>query len=189
MIPARWLLVSLMCIALSGMCMGQADTATVRRDTSEIVQPLLRDSLRSLSPASIPMYVPAKKPWVAVGLSAAMPGAGQIYNHSYWKLPIIWGFGGYWVSEWIKENNLYKEYRDKYSLSVAQGQPNGGYLNQRDFYRDARDSFAWYLGALYFLNLIDAYVGASLYDFDVSPDLGIRGDVSPGVRASVRVGF
>ena len=36
--------------------------------------------------------------------AAIAPGAGQIYDGSVWKAPIIIGFGAYWVSEWIYNN-------------------------------------------------------------------------------------
>ena len=125
---------------------------------------------------------------MAVGLSAAIPGAGQIYNQNYWKPPIVWGLGGYWVYEWFQMNSQYKDYRNQYSQSISPILPLGnGQLQQlRDFYRDERDKFAWYLGALYFLNLVDAYVSASLFDFDIGSDLGMRGQSSPGVIATIR---
>jgi hypothetical protein len=132
-----------------------------------------------------------KSPWLAVGFSAAVPGLGQIYNRSYWKAPVIWGVGGYWVYEWIHLNNSYKDYQEKYKQSVTPSTPggNGLYLADRDFYRNERDRFAWYLGALYLLNLVDAYVDASLYDFDVGPDLTADGRVVPRFRASIHLGF
>jgi hypothetical protein len=125
-----------------------------------------------------------------VGLSAAVPGLGQFYNHDYWKVPVIWGVGGYWVYEWIRQNDRTREFRDAYEASLAS--PGGGnetYKSLRDFYRDDRDRFAWFLGGLYVLNLVDAYVGAHLYDFDVSPDLGADGRVTPRLTATLRVRF
>ena len=123
-----------------------------------------------------------------MGLSAALPGLGQIYNRSYWKVPVIWGLSGYWIYEWLKLNKDYKDYAGQYTRSIPVAPPAGdGYLlGLRDFYRDERDKFAWYLGALYFLNLVDAYVSAQLYDFDVSPDLGLDGRMAPRVSATIR---
>ena len=131
----------------------------------------------------------ARSPWVAVGLSAALPGAGQIYTKNYWKVPIIWGLGGYYIYEWFKQNDKYKEYRALYAASISSTRPTGSdqLLAVRDFYRDQRDSFAWYMGALYFLNLVDAYVDGHLYDFDVSPELTADGRVAPVFRASVHL--
>ncbi|OLD79617.1 MAG: hypothetical protein AUI33_02560 [Ignavibacteria bacterium 13_1_40CM_2_61_4] len=120
-----------------------------------------------------------------------MPGLGQIYNQTYWKVPLIWGLGGYWIYEWIHLNDNYKDFRAQYSNSITPANQAGDHLllTLRDFYRDERDKFAWYLGALYLLNLVDAYVGASLYDFDVSPDLTADGRIVPRVTASLHFSF
>jgi hypothetical protein len=110
-----------------------------------------------------------KSPTVAVLLSAVIPGAGQFYNESYWKIPIIGGLVGYFGYEYIRNNNLYKDYRELYVESQTPSNPNGD-LNAktlREFYRDQRDDFVWYFLITYTINLIDAYVDAHLFDFDV----------------------
>jgi hypothetical protein len=111
----------------------------------------------------------------AVLLSALLPGLGQIYTKSYWKLPIIWGLGGYYIYGWITNNNRYRDYRDQYLHSLASSTEGDLEIrNLRDFYRNQRDSYAWYFGILYLANLVDAYVTASLYEFDVSDDLSLQ---------------
>jgi hypothetical protein len=120
--------------------------------------------------------VNAKSGSLAMLLSALLPGAGQVYAHRYYTIPIFWGFGVYFSSIAIKANNQYLDYRGKFSESVRldttahSGDQN--LLSARDFYRDQRDEFILYLGLTYILNIIDAYVGATLYDFDVSDELG-----------------
>jgi len=109
-----------------------------------------------------------------MGLSAFIPGLGQIYDESYWKAPVIWGVGGYWLYVWIDLNNQYKDFQRLYALTG-----NDQYLSLRNFYRDERDKYAWFMGALYILNIVDAYAGAHLYDFNVSPDLSVGAVVSP----------
>ncbi len=108
-------------------------------------------------------------------LSAALPGAGQVYTERYLSIPIIWGFGLYFGKTMADQNKLYQDYASRYSASVAADTANGRGDAQlktiRDFYRDQRDQFAVYLGITYLLNIVDAYVGAALYGFDVSPDL------------------
>jgi hypothetical protein len=121
---------------------------------------------------------------LALGLSALLPGAGQIYTENYWKVPIIWGIGGYWIYEWIQNNSDYRNFRDLYRKD-----PTEQYLRLRDFYRDERDRFAWFLAALYVLNLVDAYAGAHLYDFDVSPDVTFNGRILPKVTATIKIPF
>jgi len=154
------------------------------------------DSLRAIpdsgSRSSVETgFHPSKSAWLAVGLSAAAPGVGQLYNGSYWKAPVIWALGTYWISEWIQLNKSYKDYRNRYNASIQPSQTLGDptLLSQRNFYRDERDKFAWYLGALYALNLLDAYVSANLYDFDVGQDLGLDGRAAPRVTATIRWKF
>ena len=113
-----------------------------------------------------------KSTTTAVLLSAFVPGAGQVYTERYWKIPIIWGFGVYLGSQWNKANNRYSDAADRYSASLASGLEDTRARYERDFYHDERDRFAFYLALTYVLNLVDAYVGASLYTFDVSDDLG-----------------
>lgn len=114
-----------------------------------------------------------KDPWKAVLYSAILPGAGQIYNHSYWKVPVIAGLGGYFVYEIIDNNNQYSDYKDLYAQSQTVTNPSGDPQLQylREFYRDQRDNFIVYSLILYLVNLIDAYVDAQLYDFDVSDNV------------------
>lgn len=140
----------------------------------------------------------------AVWLGAILPGAGQIYNGSYWKLPIVYGglMGcGYAISLNQSRYNSYKTaYRDLYNDSQA-GQvtddpaksynailPEGYDIdrlggvskytstlqNWQSNYRRYRD---WSIVAtivVYALSLVDAYVDAQLFDFDISPDLTLN---------------
>ena len=107
-------------------------------------------------------FVMQKTPWGAVLRSAIIPGWGQIYNESYWKVPIVWGITGWLVYVWVDNNNLYKDNR---TLFLQTGDDR--YKRFRDFYRDQRDQFAIYIVLTYFLNLVDAYVDAHLFDFNV----------------------
>ncbi len=113
-----------------------------------------------------------KSPTVAVLLSAVLPGAGQFYNESYWKIPIIGGLVGYFGYEYFRNNNLYKDYRDSYSASQTDLNPDGDFQLKtlREFYRDQRDNFVWYFLIVYVVNMVDAYIDAHLFDFDVSDE-------------------
>ncbi len=144
----------------------------------------LPDSLKGDSASS--RLLDSKSPTTAVLLSAVLPGAGQIYTGRYWTVPIILGFGGYFASTWIRQNNHYLDARSKYQESVDAGENNGQgnaqLLRERDFYHDDRDRFAFYFAITYLLNLVDAYVGASLYTFDVGDNLG-----STSVKISIPI--
>jgi len=138
------------------------------------IRPL--DTLTAARTGTLPKtYVPAKSPGTALLLSAILPGAGQVYNQSYWKVPVVLGFGVYFASQWLHNNRLYKDWRDRFTESLATTEGgNRNYLAVREFYKDQRDAFTWYFFILYILNLADAYVDASLFDFNVGSDLSIR---------------
>jgi hypothetical protein len=121
--------------------------------------------------------------------STALPGLGQAYNKKYWKIPIIYaGFGvlGYLVysnrAEFIK-------YRDAY-IYVANGDTtpyDNPYINFNetqlksgmDYYRRNRDLTSIITGLWYILNILEAYVDAHFFDYDISDDLSMR--LSPGM--------
>ena len=128
----------------------------------------------------------------AMLLSAILPGAGQFYNESYWKVPVVLGLGGYFLVEFLDNNKMYVEYRDQYEESL-ETTPGGDtqLLTYREFYRDQRDTFAWYFIILYAVNILDAYVDASLFDFDVGSDLAgaAHGPPAPGASLTLRVRF
>jgi len=115
------------------------------------------------------VFVMSKSPWGAVLRSAILPGWGQFYNESYWKIPVIWGGIGALAYGWVDRNKLTVKYRDLYNKSLLESE-NGKseYKQLREFYKDQRDLFAVFMGLAYFLNLVDAYVDAHLFDFDVS---------------------
>ena len=119
---------------------------------------------------------PKKSTSLAMLLSAGVPGAGQIYVERYLTIPVIWGFGGYFYKQMSKAGDFYDDYRTRYTQSIGAdtvSHVGSARLRElRDFYHDQRDRFAIYLGLTYLLNIVDAYVGASLYGFDVSEDLG-----------------
>lgn len=146
------------------------------------------DSLKADSTKSQPMSLALKSPSTAVLLSAVLPGAGQIYTGRYWKVPIILGFGGYFGTQWFRMNDRYANARAQYQESVLagenKGQGNAQLLYERDFYRDQRDRFAFYFAITYLLNIVDAYVGASLYNFDVGDNLS--GGASLKIRIPLR---
>lgn len=108
-----------------------------------------------------------KSPWGAVLRSAVLPGFGQFYNGSYWKIPLFWGVLGYLGYQWKRNNDLYVQNREKYLLSIVNQRVDDNALMVREFYRDQRDQVAVFIGLTYFLNLVDAFVDAHLFDFDV----------------------
>ena len=172
-------------LLFNSICHSQSDSTEIIADT--LIQSVAKPNPQ-LTPQSksdeLTEFRPTKSPMLAMGLSAIFPGSGQIYTENYWKVPIIWGIGGYWIYEWIQLNNKYNQFRSDYTRTSSEQD-----LRLRNWYHDERDRFAWFLGGLYMLNLVDAYAGAHLYDFNVSPDLTLDGRLVPKVSATIRLRF
>ena len=135
---------------------------------------------------------PKRAMWLAI----VLPGAGQIYNRKYWKLPIVYGgfVGCAYAMRW--NNQMYSDYSQAY-LDLMDDDPNTQSYNQflhlgakidetniqryqqlfkkrKDKFRRWRDLSFFCLVGVYALSIIDAYVDASLSEFDISKDLSLR---------------
>lgn len=118
------------------------------------------DSLGIVKSDSV--FVMQKSPWGAVLRSAVLPGWGQFYNQSYWKIPVVLLVDAWFLYNYRQNDKLFSD-NDKLFLATG----NENYRRYREFYRDQRDLFAIYLGLTYLLTLVDSYVDAQLFDFSV----------------------
>lgn len=118
-----------------------------------------------------------KSPSTAVLYSFLMPGLGQVYTESYWKVPIFTG-GALTSAYFIATNHSqFATVSQTYDNAVANGESAAAtnlLLRQREFYRNNRDVAGLALLLTYALAAVDAYVGANLYDFNVDADLSIN---------------
>jgi len=135
-------------------------------------------------------------PQRALWLALVLPGAGQIYNRKFWKLPIIYGgfLGCIYALSW--NNMMYKDYSQAY-LDLMDDDPGTDsynkfmhlgkqitsenkdqyipiFKNRKDKYRRWRDMSFFILLGVYALSVIDAYVDAELSVFDISKDLSLK---------------
>lgn len=143
-------------------------------------------------------FVPV--PSRAVWMSAIFPGLGQIYNRKYWKLPLIYGgyagltYGLAWNNQYLKDYTsayndladsdpstnhfmdiLPQSMKDAYnSGTLTKDQLTTILKNQKDFFRRNRDLTIISMVGLYFVTMVDAYVDAQLFEFDISPDLSMK---------------
>ena len=165
---------------------------TLRADSLGLTQ--LSDSL--LMEVDAAVREPFKpNPIRALWLSLIFPGGGQIYNHKYWKLPIIYGgfLGCAYALSW--NNQMLSDYSQAY-LDIMDNDPNSksyekmlpmGYdisgreeqfktifKNKKNYYRKYRDMSIFAFVAVYAIAAIDAYVDAELSSFDISEDLSMR---------------
>ncbi len=127
----------------------------------------------------------------ATTLSLICPGAGQIYNKSYWRAPIVWGglASMVYVVDW--NNRGFQRFKSAYQLRVDYDRnpdkyPNGpadefggryaaSFLkNLRDSHRRNRDLSILLTAGVYIFQAIDAHVDAHLKDFDVSDNLTVQ---------------
>lgn len=141
----------------------------------------------------------SRTPVKAAMLGLFVPGGGQIYNKSYWKLPIYYGALaalGYVVSF---NNNGYQRYNNAYNL-VADGDDttidefNGQYTGEalkqtRDAFRRMRDMSIFYTCGVYLLGVMEAYVDAQFKSYDISDDLSFKispkfGTINAGIPTS-----
>ena len=130
----------------------------------------------------------------ATTLSLICPGAGQIYNKSYWRAPIVVGglASMIYVIDW--NNRGFQRFKKAYSLRADYEQnpdkyPNGSadefggrysttfLKNLRDSNRRNRDLSILLTAGIYVFQAIDAHVDAHLKDFDVSDNLTV--DLKP----------
>lgn len=148
--------------------------------------------------------IPAKwkpDPYRAVWMAAILPGAGQIYNRSYWKLPIVYGgLMGCAYAIVLNQTSFdtYKTaYRDILTDEVLSTDPKRSYNailpkgydvermggrerytqtleNQQSTFRRYRDISIVATLLVYGLSIIDAYVDAQLFDFEMTPDLSMN---------------
>lgn len=155
-----------------------------------------RDSLeRSVSDTGA--FVMHKSPLTATLLSAVVPGAGQFYNEDYFKIPVIWGIGGFLAYEVVRNNNEFLRYQDLYFNSPdSTVRGNQQYFALKEGARDDRDYYGAFLFLVYVLNVLDAYVGAHLFDFPLGGSSHIsRIHVAPtlfpsrAIGLNLRIGF
>lgn len=132
----------------------------------------------------------------ALWMAIVIPGGGQIYNRKYWKLPIVYGgiVGCVYALRW--NGQMYKDYSQAYQ-DIMDDDPNTKsyekflhlnasiteanleryktlFKNRKDRYRRWRDLSLFSMIGVYGLSIIDAYVDASLSQFDISDDLSMK---------------
>lgn len=188
-----------------------ARTQTAKATAADSLNPILtqQDTLRMLSTTNDSLKIAKQRNWAtwrpnpkrAMWLALVLPGAGQIYNRKYWKLPIVYGgfVGCVYALRW--NNQMYHDYSQAY-LDIMDDDPNTQSYNQflhlgatidasnierykeifrkrKDKFRRWRDMGTFVMIGIYAFSVIDAYVDASLSEFDISDDLSLR--VEPAV--------
>lgn len=170
------------------------DSARIYNDAYEA--PLFEEGLvaDSLVAKGKKVFVP--DPIRSVWLSALFPGLGQIYNRRYWKLPIViggfmgLGYGASWNNSMLSDyTRAYydlmdndpstKSYMDFFPPNTPEESLNKSWLektlkHRKDYFRRNRDLCIIGMIGVYLVAVVDAYVDASLTNFDISPDLSMQ---------------
>lgn len=173
----------------------------ISSDTIDIVNKAEMDKFFADGTVIDSVPVDAKKVFVpdptkAVWYSALCPGLGQIYNRRYWKLPIViggfmgLGYGASWNNSMLSDyTRAYydlmdndpstKSYMDFFPPNTSEDSLNRTWLertlkNRKDYFRRNRDLCIIGMVGVYLIAVVDAYVDASLTNFDISPDLSMQ---------------
>lgn len=125
--------------------------------------------------------------------SAILPGAGQVYNKKYWKVPIIYAALGLSAYAFFYNKTWYNNCQyalvvtvnqttDPDSLKAVNSQlvpfvtsgDQNGLITYRDNFRKNQDYSVLFFLLFYGLNIVDATVDAHLKDFNVTSDLSFQ---------------
>ncbi len=115
-----------------------------------------------------PVAVPKRSPALAVALSAAFPGGGQIYTRNYVKAAAFAAGLGYIGYRYLEEDRAAKA-----STSYYEWWDHDAY----------RHDYKWWGIGVWLVSMADAYVDAHLYKFDeqAEPEVSLR--AGPGYAA------
>ncbi|MDP4163124.1 MAG: DUF5683 domain-containing protein [Bacillota bacterium] len=177
---------------LIGFILIQPISGQVKPATDSIPAPIKFAPTKKITDTT---FIKKHSPRKATYLSLICPGLGQIYNHKYWKLPIVYGgFGA--LAYFFKTNHAeYVKFRDAYNFVTTPGNENAPPVNDyvtrynknetlllsgRDYYRRNLELTYIISGAAYILVAIDAQVDAHFFNFDVSDNLSLN--VKPFVQ-------
>lgn len=152
---------------------GQADSArvdgTIKNTSGSGTSDTLKTEAKKLSKGRMYEESLEHSPRKAMFYSLFLPGAGQAYNKKYFKIPIVYGaLGG--VGYLVYYNT--QGYRQ--ITEIYLDDPNS--TNERYLRRGRRNLELSYiaLAATHALQVLDAYVDAYLFYWDVDADLSIR---------------
>lgn len=144
-------------------------------------EPVLKDSARLAIEAM---------PRRAAMRSLMLPGLGQIYNKRWWKVPLVYGgfigiglvfeFNQRNYKVFLKEAQFRELNPEKTQNLLFAGYTNEGIIQIKDAYRRDRDLSVLAGLGFYAITVIDAYVDAKFFRFDISDELSLQ--VQPSVN-------
>jgi hypothetical protein len=123
-----------------------------------------------------------RSPKKAALFSAIVPGLGQAYNRSYWKIPIVYAVMGGLAYLTLDNHKEYEKYRQELIFRRANKDQINNFINLREadlisgkeVFRRYRDISGLFLILSYASNIIEANVDAHLSTYDISDDLSLK---------------
>ncbi len=155
------------------------------------------DSLSVKVKDTLPQTVQVKKTWNtdplsparAAFYSAILPGLGQAYNKSYWKIPIVYLAIGIPTYLYVVNDKELDRYRtaykrrldgltdDEFYAGRTDGNPRlstDALRRAQDTYRRNKEMAMLFAIGFYALNIIEANVDAHLKQFNVNENLSLE---------------
>ena len=177
--------VILIMVLLLGGSMAYAQKEEVATMPSDSVQvAVMQNNLNKITWNTDPLS-PAK----AAFYSAVIPGLGQIYNKSYWKVPLVYAAIGTPIYFYLQNSKEYDRYLtaykrrqqgytdDEFYGNSSTGQPllsTDGLRRGIQFYRRNKELSILIGIGMYALNVIEANVDAHLKQFNVDERLSLE---------------
>lgn len=131
-----------------------------------------------------------KLPKTAALKSAILPGLGQLQNKRWWKVPLFYGGFAAFVLAYQDNNKQYHVFLKEVQYRLANNQtPENpayagysfvGLVKIKDNFRRNRELSVIGGVVLYAVNIIDAYVDAKFFRFDISENLSLQ--VRPAIQ-------
>jgi len=119
-------------------------------------------------------------PAKAAFYSAIVPGMGQAYNKSYWKIPIVYGALASSLYYYSTNKTAYKRYRNAFKLRSAGKEDefinifsDEGLENAQQTLKTNRDTSLLTFVGLYILQILEASIDAHLLQFNISDDITV----------------
>ena len=171
---------ALLAIALAPLCGQQTDT--VPSTPLPVADTLARDSANRREPGFFNFRKTFPNPRTALRLSLVMPGAGQLYNGKWWKVPVVYAGIGAMVVAVDFNQDRYRRLKTALELQL-QNKPHefSGRINTPDALRSLRNSYdrqtqLSYIGTVvvYAVVAVEAFVDAHLQNFDTDENIGFR---------------
>jgi len=142
-------------------------------------------AIQEIDTAAVTEPLKVKSPTKALMFALVLPGLGQAYNEKYYKIPIVWaalGAAGYAI---VHNTRQYEEYSIQYLTDPS--------FDERYLKYGRRNMELSYIVAflVYGLQILDAYVDANLYSWDVNDNLsmGILPSLQPTMVPDSRIGY